>query len=76
MEKSLEETKAALTKSKEDMAHYYNQPRMLALEYHAGDKVFLDASDIKTTCPLPKLTHHYLSPYLVQRNVGQNMYQL
>ena len=25
MEKSLEEAKAALTKSKEDMAHYYNQ---------------------------------------------------
>jgi hypothetical protein len=76
MEKSLEESKAALTKSKEDMACYYDQQRMPAPEYHAGDKVFLDASDIKTTCPLPKLTHSYLSPYLIQRKVGWNAYWL
>ena len=76
MEKLLEEAKAALTKSKEDMAHYYNQRRMLAPEYHMGDKVFLNASDIKTTHPLLKLSHCYLSPYLVQRKVGQNAYQL
>ena len=60
MEKSLEEAKAVLTKSKEDMARYYNQRRTLALEYHVGDKVFLDASDIKTTHPSLKPTHHYL----------------
>ena len=70
MEKSLEEAKAALAKSKEDMAHYYNQRRMPAPEYHMGDKVFLDTSDIKTTRPSLKLTHHYLSPYPVQRKVG------
>jgi len=73
IEKSLEEAKAVLTKSKEDMAHYYNQRRMPAPEYHMGDKVFLDASDIKTTCPLPKLIHHYLGPYLIQeRSAGMH----
>ena len=57
MEKSLEEAKAALSKSQEDI-------------------VFLDALDIKTTHPLPKLTHCYLSPYPIQRKVSQNAYQL
>jgi len=76
MVKSLKEAKAALAKSKEDMARYYNQQRALAPEYHVGDKVFLDASDIKTTHPLPKLAHRYLGPYLIQRKVGQNAYRL
>ena len=76
MDKSLEEAKAALTKSKDDMACYYNQRRMPAPEYHVGDKVFLNASDIKTTCPSPKLAHRYLSPYLIQRKVGRNAYWL
>jgi len=57
MERSLEEAKAYLVKSNEDMARYYNQQRIPALEYHVGDKVFLDASDIKTTRPSPKLAH-------------------
>jgi len=76
MERSLEEAKVALVKSKEDMAHYYNQQRILALEYHVGDKVFLDASDIKTPHPPPKLAHQYRGPYPIQRRVGRNTYQL
>jgi len=47
-----------------------------APEYHTGDWVFLDASDIKTTCPSSKLAHRYLGPYVVQRRVGQNAYWL
>ena len=41
-----------------------------------GDKVFLNASNIKTTHPSPKLAYHYLGPYLIQRKVGQNAYRL
>ena len=40
MERLLQEAKAALVKSKEEMACYYNQRRIPALEYHVGDKVF------------------------------------
>jgi len=51
MEKPLEEAKLALAKTKDDIARYYNQHWMPAPEYHTGDWVFLDASDIKTTHP-------------------------
>ena len=76
MEASLEEAKSALAKAKDDMARYYNQHRTLALEYHIGDRVFLDARDIKTTHASPKLAHHYLRPYVIQRRVGRNAYRL
>jgi len=49
MEDTLEEAKAALAKSKEDMTLYYNQKRTPAPEFKAGDMVFLDAGDIQTT---------------------------
>ena len=68
MEESPEEAKATLAKSKEDMAHYYNQGRTLAPEYHVRDKVILDVSGIETTHLLPKLAHYYLGPYPIQKN--------
>ena len=49
MTDSLEEAKAALAKSKDDVVLYYNWKRTPAQEFKAGDMVFLDASDIQTT---------------------------
>ena len=49
MTDSLEEAKAALAKSKDDMMLYYNRKRTPAPEFKAGDMVFLDASGIQTT---------------------------
>ena len=40
MENALKEAKAALVKSKDDMAKYYNQKRIPALDYQPGDKVY------------------------------------
>ena len=54
---ALDEAKAALVKSKDDMAKYYDQTRTPALDYQPGDKVYLDASDIQTTRPSRKLSH-------------------
>ena len=48
MESTLDEAKAALAKSKDNMARYYNQKRTKVPEYKPGDKVYLDASDIQT----------------------------
>ena len=76
MEASLEEAKSALAKAKDDMARYYNQRQTPALEYHIGDWVFLDARDIKTTHPSPKLAHRYLGPYVIQKKVGRNAYRI
>ena len=49
IEDTLNEAKAALAKSKDDMAKYYNRKRTPAPDYHPGDKVYLDASNIQTT---------------------------
>ena len=49
MKSTLDEARAALSKSKDDMARYYNQRRTPAPTFAVGKKVFLDASDISTT---------------------------
>jgi transposase InsO family protein len=76
MKNSLEEAKAALQKSKDDMARYYNQRRTPAPTFKPGDHVYLDATDVRTTRPSSKLAHRYLGPYKVQARVGQNAYRL
>ena len=57
MESSLSEARSALVKAKEDMECYYNHRHEPAPVLAPGDKVFLDASDIQTTCPSKKLAH-------------------
>ena len=76
MKNTLEEAKAALVKSKDDMARYYNQRWTPALDYRPGDKVYLDASDISTTRPSQKLSHQRLGPFTVERKVGNGAYRL
>ena len=65
MDSMLLEAWSALVKAKEDMAQYYNQHQVLAPEYHIRDRVYLDVSDIRTTCPSQKLAHCYLGPFTV-----------
>ena len=57
MEDALKEAKAALAKSKDDMAKYYDQRRTPAPDYQPRDKVYLDASNIHTTRTSRKLSH-------------------
>ena len=74
MKTTLEEAKAALTKSKDDMAKYYDRKRTPAPEYQPGDRVYLDASDIQTTRPSKKLSHCHLGPFVVEKRVGNGAY--
>ena len=76
MEDALNEAKAALVKSKDNMAKYYDQRRTPALEYQPRDKVYLDASDIHTTRPSRKLSHRRLGPFPVVKKVGNGAYCL
>ena len=76
MKATLEEARSALTKSKDEMVRYYNQCRSSTLVFNPGDKVFLDASDIHTTCPSRKLSDRHLGPYPVKHQVGSNAYHL
>jgi hypothetical protein len=74
MKDTLSKAHAALTKAKDDMAQYYNQQPTPALTFTTGDKVFLNALDICTTCPSKKLSHHYLGPFKVIHPVGMHAY--
>ena len=76
MQRSLDKARSALAKVKDNMARYYNQCRTPAPEYQVGDKVFLDASDIKTTRPSQKLAHWFLGPFPVLAKVGHKAYKL
>jgi transposase InsO family protein len=76
MKEALDEAKAALTKSKDDMAKYYDRKRTPAPDYQPGDKVYLDASDIQTTRPSKKLSHRRLGPFEVVKKVGNGAYRL
>jgi len=76
MESTLEEAKAALAKSKDDMAKYYDRRRTPAPDYKSGDKVYLDASDIQTNRPSRKLSHRRLGPFPIVRKVGNGAYLL
>jgi hypothetical protein len=76
MKNTLDEAKAALSKSKDDMARYYNQRRTPAPDFQPGDKVYLDATDIATTRPSRKLSHKHLGPFPIERKVGNNAYRL
>jgi len=76
MTDTLEEAKAALAKSKDDMTLYYNRKRTPALEFKVGDMVFLDASDIQTTQPSHKLSHQILGPFPIDSQVGNGVYWL
>src|SRR5271156_2772435 len=76
MKDALDEAKAALAKSKDEMAKYYDRRRTPALEYKPGNKVYLDASNISTTRPSKKLSHRRLGPFPVIAKVGNGAYRL
>jgi len=76
MKSATEEAKSAIRKAQEDMAQYYNRRRSPTPVFKPGDRVYLDASDIKTTCPSPKLSHRRLGPFKVERQVGPSAYRL
>ena len=76
MQDALEKAKAALAKSKDDMAKYYDWKQTPAPDYKPGDKVYLDASDIQTNRPLRKLSHQRLGPFPIVQRVRNGAYRL
>jgi hypothetical protein len=76
MKEALDEAKAALTQSKDDMAKYYDRKRTPAPDYQPGDKVYLDASDIQTTRPSKKLSHRRLGPFEIVKKISHGAYRL
>ena len=74
MESATEEAKSVICKVQKDMTRYYNRSRSLAPVFKPGDQAYLDMSDIKTTCPSPKLSHHRLGPFKIEHQVGPIAY--
>ena len=76
MKSATEETKSAIRKAQKDMTRYYNRRRTPAPVYKPGDRVYLDASDIKMTRPSLKLSHRHLGPFEIESQVGPSAYRL
>jgi len=76
MRMAIKEAKSAICKAQEDIKRYYDQRRTPALVFNLGDKVFLDALDIRTTRPLQKLSHQQLGPFVVEWRIGPMAYHL
>ncbi|GLB33382.1 putative retrotransposable element tf2 155 kda protein type 1 [Lyophyllum shimeji] len=74
MKLAQEEAKAALAKAKEH-GRYYDQ-RRIPPRSTSPRSLYLDASDIQTTRPSKKLSHRYLGPYTIERQVGPLAYKL
>jgi len=76
IESATKEAKSAIHKAQEDMTKYYNRRRSPAPVFQPGDRVYLDASDIKTTRPSLKLSHCRLGPFEIERQVRPLAYRL
>jgi len=73
---AIDEAKYTICKTQNDMKRYYNRQRTPALVFKPGNKVFLDTSDIRTTCPSQKLSHQRLGPFVVEQWIGPMAYRL
>jgi len=57
MRMAIKEVKSMIRKAQEDMKRYYDQCRTPAPVFNLGDKVFLNALDIRTMHSSQKLSH-------------------
>lgn len=68
--------RAALKLAADDMARFYDVHRAAAPEYKIGNKVWLDAKDIRTSRPSKKLDNKWFGPFEITKLVNQNAYEL
>jgi len=73
---AIEEVKSMICKTQNDMKRYYDRRRILAPVFKPSNKVFLDASDIRTMCSSQKLSHRRLGPFVVERQIRPIVYCL
>jgi len=76
MRVAIDEAKSAIHKAQDNMKRYYDRRRTPAPVFKPGDKVFLNASDIRTTRPSQKFSHQRLGPFVVERRIGPMAYRL
>ena len=67
---------AALEKATVDMKHFADAHRQSAPEYKVGDKVWLDASNLRTSRPSKKLDDRRFGPFSIIQVVSPHVYRL
>ena len=72
----MERMRTAICKVQDDIKRYYNWWRTLAPVFKPSNKVFLDALDIRTIHPSQKLSYQWLSPFVVEQQIGPIAYHL
>jgi hypothetical protein len=70
------EVHASLEIAAERMKRYYDQTVQDVPEYKVGDRVWLEATNIRTTQPSKKLSHKRLGPYEITHKIGPLDYRL
>ena len=71
-----EEANAALRQSAERMKTAYDKHARPSIEYAEGDKVYLEATNIKTHRPSKKLDDKRYGPFKIVKKVGKTAYKL
>ncbi|SJL19064.1 uncharacterized protein ARMOST_22671 [Armillaria ostoyae] len=70
------ETETALDEAANRMKSQYDKHKHPAREYHAGDKVWLDATNLHLPRPKKKLDDKRVGPFLVLEKTGASAYKL
>jgi hypothetical protein len=76
IKQATEETQSALKQAADDMSRFYNAKRSDSVKFTVGDKVWLDARNIKTTRPSKKLDDRWFGPFTVEQVISDNAYKL
>jgi hypothetical protein len=76
MKKIRDEATAAMGKAQQKMTENYNRHRRPTSELHVGQKVWLEAKDVRTERPSKKLADKRLGPYEILEKVGEAAWKL
>ena len=76
MERVRDEAKAALVKARDLMKRYYDRRRGKAVDYKAGDLVWLEKTNIGSARPMKKLDDRRAGPFPIIEKVGASAYRI
>ena len=71
MKNLMNDATVALTRAAEDMKKYYDRHRSEAPEYHPGDFVYLEGTNLKSDRPTKKLDDRRFGPFKVLKRIGE-----
>ncbi|EGO03080.1 hypothetical protein SERLA73DRAFT_24846, partial [Serpula lacrymans var. lacrymans S7.3] len=66
----------SLQKAAEQMKKQYDKKKREAVEYRAGDKVYVEATNISTDRPAKKLDDKRHGPFEILEKIGESAYKL